>query len=388
MRFGKKSREQGAQLTNGIELRSDEEQRESPSTLWSDSLGRLATRSLQLIIVIIIAAVFVLGVRTLSTIFIPIVLALIFACAFWPVTKMLRARGVPHALIATLELLSVLVILSLVGWLIVWAVQGQWEELAQKAQQGFGELITWVQTLPWAPDQQQLEEWRQMVIDFITTSEFGAGAIAGVSVAANFVTGLVLMLVVLFFFLKDGPKIWRFLQRPFEGRALARAQRAGQQTVETLGSYIRGTSAVALADAIGIGVGLVILDVPLALPLALLVFLFSFIPFVGAVAAGALAALVALVANGPLSMVLVIGVVILVNQLEGNFLQPVLMGRVLRLHALVILLALASGAILAGVLGAVLAVPIVAVVWRIIKVWDGPDLPAKRFRAKPGESEA
>lgn len=358
---------------------------ETPGGLWSDSLGRLATRSLQIIILVVIAIGAIYAMRTLSTIFIPIVLALIFASTFWPVTKAMRAKGVPHALIATLELLSIIVILGLVGWLIVWAVQGQWDELISKAEQGMGELVTWIQTFPWAPDEAQFEEWRTIVIDFVTTSEFGAGAIAGVSAAASFVTGLVLMIVVLFFFLKDGPRIWNFLLRPFEGRAFARAQRAGAQTVETLGSYIRGTSTVAFVDAVGIGLGLVILDVPLALPLALIVFLFSFIPFVGAVAAGALAALVALVANGPLSAIIVVGVVVLVNQLEGNFLQPVVMGRVLRLHALVVLLALAAGAILAGVLGAVLAVPIVAVLWRIIKVWDGPDLPARRFRAKPGE---
>src|SRR5690606_818386 len=121
------------------------------------------------------------------------------------------------------------------------------------------------------------------------------------------------------------------------GEALARAERVGKRTVETLGSYVRGTATVAFVDAVGIGLGLVILQVPLALPLAVLVFLLSFIPLIGAVTAGVLGALVALVANGPLSAVLVVAVVIVVNQLEGNLLQPVLMGKMLKLHALVIL---------------------------------------------------
>lgn len=354
-------------------------------SLWRDSLGTIATRSLQIIIVVVLTAGVVWGLRTLSTVVIPIMLALIFASTFWPVTKWLRARRVPGALSAVIELLSILIILGLIGWLIVWAVQDQWDELAAKAQDGFSELLTWVQTLPFAPDTAQIEEWRQTIIDFVTTSEFGSGALAGVGAVASFVTGLVLMIVVLFFFLKDGPAIWRFVLRPFTGQTLARAERIGAKTVETLGSYVRGTASVALVDAVGIGIGLVILQVPLALPLAVLVFLLSFIPLVGATVAGILGALVALVANGPLSAVLVVGVVVLVNQLEGNLLQPVLMGKVLKLHALVILLALTVGTVLAGILGAVLAVPIAAVIWGIIKVWDGPTTPAKWFRSQPSE---
>jgi predicted PurR-regulated permease PerM len=266
-----------------------------------------------------------------------------------------------------------------------WAVRGEWDELSSSAREGFEQLVEWSHTLPFSIDQAQLLEWRDQLLDWVTSANVGAGALAGVGVVANFVTGLVLMVVVLFFFLKDGPAIWRFLLRPFRGEGLARAERVGEKTVGTLGSYVRGTASVAFVDAVGIGIGLVILQVPLALPLAVLVFLLSFIPLVGATVAGALGALVALVANGPLSAVLVIGVVVLVNQLEGNFLQPVLMGRALKLHALVILLALTIGTVLAGILGAVLAVPIAAVVWGIIKVWDGPDLPAKWARPNPGD---
>jgi predicted PurR-regulated permease PerM len=198
----------------------------------------------------------------------------------------------------------------------------------------------------------------------------------------GFLTGLVLMIVVLFFFLKDGPRIWGFLLRPFEGESLSRARRVGDKAVATLGSYVRGTAAVAAVDAIGIGIGLAILQVPLAVPLAVLTFVLAFIPLVGATVAGILAALVALVANGPLSALLVVGVVVLVNQLEGNFLQPVLMGRALKLHSLVILLALTIGTVVSGILGAILAVPIAAVAWGIVQVWDGPQLPARWARAK------
>ena len=354
--------------------------RRSAAGLWSDRFGELATRALQLIIVLVLSAGVIFGLRTLSTVFIPIILALIFASTFWPVTRWLRAKRVPAALAAAMELIGILLILAGVGWLVTWAVTDEWDELSSKAQEGFSQLVEWSHTLPFSVDQQQLLEWRDQLIDWVTSADVGAGALAGVGAVASFVTGLVLMVVVLFFFLKDGPAIWRFLLRPFRGEALRRAERIGDKTVSTLGSYVRGTASVALVDAIGIGIGLVILQVPLALPLAVLVFLLSFIPLVGATVAGALGALVALVANGPVSAILVVGVVVLVNQLEGNFLQPVLMGRALKLHALVILLALTIGTVLAGILGAVLAVPIAAVVWGIIKVWDGPDLPAKWAR--------
>lgn len=353
-----------------------------PRGLWSDNFGHLATRSLQLIIVLIIAAGAIWGMRILSTVAIPILLAMIFASTFWPLTKRLRRLRLPHALIAAIELLSILLLLSGVGWLVTWAVADQWGEISMQARQGFDQLMAWINELPWAIQIPNIDQIIDTVVDFVTTAQFGAGALAGVSAVATFFTGLVLMVVVLFFFLKDGPEIWDFLMRPFEGEGLARARRIGDSTVTTLGAYVRGTATVAFVDAVAIGIGLAFLQVPLALPLAVLVFILSFIPLVGATVAGALAALVALVANGPFVALGVIAVVVGVNQLEGNFLQPVVMGRALKLHALVILLALTIGTILAGILGAVLAVPIAAVVWGMIKVWDGPDLPAKWFRVR------
>lgn len=378
MWFGRRARDEMTAIA-----RSEAERvrgRRSAARLWSDGFGELATRSLQIIVVVLLAAGVIWGLRVLSTVVIPILLALIFASTFAPVMRWLRARKVPPALATVIVLLGIVLILSGIAWMITWAVRDQWDELSAQAKDGFDQAVDWIHTLPFAPTADQLREWGDMMAKFATSAEFGSGALAGVGAVASFVTGLVLMIVVLFFFLKDGPSIWRFLLRPFRGEALARAERVGSKTVETLGSYVRGTASVAFVDAVGIGIGLVILQVPLALPLAVLVFLLSFIPLVGATVAGVLGALVALVANGPLSAVLVIGVVVLVNQLEGNFLQPVLMGRALKLHALVILLALTIGTVLSGILGAVLAVPIAAVVWGIIQVWDGPATPARWAR--------
>jgi predicted PurR-regulated permease PerM len=198
----------------------------------------------------------------------------------------------------------------------------------------------------------------------------------------------VLLVTVLYFFLKDGPRMWEFLLRPFEGESYARGKRVGERTVSTFGSYLRGTALVALVDAVGIGIGLVILQVPLALPLVVLTFVLSFIPIVGAVLAGIVAALVALVALGPVQALIVVGIIVLVQQLESNILQPFLMGRTMRLNAFVVLIALAAGTVLGGILGAILAVPLTAAAWGVVQVWDGPDTPARWARRKRPEGDA
>jgi len=348
---------------------------------WSDGLGLIAIRSVQIIAIVLLAAGLIWGLQSLTVVVIPVILALIFAAAFEPVMAWLRPR-MPAVLATVLLLLAIVVILGGIVWAMVAAVRSQWEDLYESAQQGVSQVIAWVNTLPFAPSQDQIDEWLAALQGFLTSAQFGSGAVAGVGAVANFVTGFVLMVVVLFFFLKDGPAIWSFLLRPFEGEAYGRMRRIGNKTIDTLGSYVRGTAAVAAVDAIGIGIGLFILQVPLALPLTLMVFLLAFIPIVGATAAGILAALVGLVDGGIWTAVIIVAIVVVVNQLEGNLLQPVLMGRALKLHSLVILFALTIGTVLSGILGAVLAVPIAAVAWGIVQVWDGPDLPARWARRK------
>lgn len=357
-----------------------------PWRLWSDGLGVLAIRALQIMIVVALASAVIWVITNLTVVTIPLALALIFASAFAPVMSWLRRRGVPSVAATLLALLAIVMLLALISWLIVWAVRDQWDDLSTQAQQGFNDLMGWAHTLPFSIDKAQVDEWVASLTDFVTSAQFGSGAIAGVGAVASFVTGLVLLITMLFFFLKDGPQMWEFLLRPFRGEHYERAVRVGDKTVQVLGSYVRGTASVAAVDAIGILIGLLILQVPLAFPLAVIVFVLAFIPIVGATVAGILAALVALVANGWFVALLVIGVVVLVNQLEGNLLQPLLMGRSMQLHAFVILVALTAGAVVGGIVGAVLAVPITAVAWGIVQVWDGPQTPARWARPKRRES--
>ena len=347
----------------------EETPRTSLREMWTDRLGALSTRSLQILLVITLTALIVFAMVQLRIAVIPLLLAVIIAAAFSPVIRWMRVRGLPALAAAWITLLGSVLILGGIVTAIVFAVRSQWAELWEQAQTGFDQLVEWVQGLPLPLDTIDFDELRDQAIDFVTSAQFGSGAVA----VGEFVTGFLLFLVILFFFLKDGDKIWAFFLQPLKAKQQARGQRVGRTAVSTLGGYIRGTSIIALVDAVGIGIALWILGVPLALPLAVIVFVAAFIPIVGATVAGALAALVALVAVSPFVALVVVIVVIAVNQLEGNLLQPVVMAQSLKLHPLVILLALSAGTILGGIVGAVLSVPIAATAWAIVKTWDKRD---------------
>lgn len=346
------------------------------SALWADSLGRVGIRSAQVLLILAVAVVSVYALMQIKLLVIPVLIALILAAAIGPFVNMLRRRGIPGAAATGIAFVALLVLLAGVSTVIYFSVRSQWTELAQQASSGLDELENFLRTGPVPIDQEQLDQAREGIIQFATSSQVRSGAITGLSVVTEFITGTILMVVILFFFLKDGAKIWNFFLRPFKGEREAKLRRVGSRTLEVLGGYVRGTAIVALVDAVAIGAALLILQVPLAFPLAIIVFMTAFIPLVGATVAGILAALVALVANGPVVALIVVAVVVAVNQLEGDFLQPVVMGKSLQLHALVILMALTAGTILAGIVGAVLAVPLAAVAWAIIQVWtaEDPDL--------------
>ncbi len=359
--------------------------RSSLTAMWTDRLGVLGIRSLQILLVLTLSTVTVWALLQVSIAVIPLLLALIIAAAFNPLMRWMRNKGVPDMAAAWIALLGALSVLGGIIWAIVIAVRSQWEDLVSQAAEGFSELLELLQGLPFADEfvaDFDLDEALDQLVDFVTSAQFGSGALAGATAVGQFFAGLALFIVILFFFLKDGPRIWAFFLKPFEGERFRRGERVGAVSVATLGGYIRGTSIVALADAVGIGLGLWILGVPLALPLAVIVFVTAFIPIVGATLAGTLAALVALVTNDLVTALIVVGIVVLVNQLESNFLQPIVMAQTLKLHPLVILLALSVGTITGGIVGAILSVPIAATAWAIVKVWDRRD-PALEHEGRP-----
>ena len=339
--------------------------------LWTDGMGRVGTRSAQLLLILTLLSVSVYVMLQLQLLVIPVLIALILAAAVYPVVNVLRRWGWSSALATATAFLGILVVLGGVITGIVVAVRNELDELISSATEGWAQLQGFLADFPLPVDQAQIDEALAGILDFLTSAAVGRSALSGLSTATQFITGAVLMAVVLFYFLKDGERIWTFLLRWFPYRRRAKMALAGSRAVDVLGNYVRGTAIVAAVDAIFIGLALFILQVPLALPLAVLIFIGGFVPIVGATVAGVLAALVALVANGPVAALVVIGVVVLVNQLEGNFLQPVVMGHTLSVHPLVILLALTAGTILAGIIGAILSVPLAAVTWAGIKAWNG-----------------
>ncbi|MET4589261.1 AI-2E family transporter [Arthrobacter sp. 754] len=347
--------------------------RKPPSALWADALGRVGIRSAQILLILVVAAVSVYALMQIKLLVIPVLIALILAAAIGPFVNMLRRRGLPGGAATAVAFVALLVVLAGVGTVIYLSVRNQWAELAEKASAGLDELEQFLINGPIPIDPAQLDQAREGIIQFATSSQARSGAITGLSVVTEFLAGAGLLLVILFFFLKDGAKIWNFMLRPFKGEREEKLRRVGRRTLEVLGGYVRGTAIVALVDTVAIGAALLILQVPLAIPLAIIVFITAFIPLVGATVAGILAALVALVANGPVVALIVVAVVVAVNQLEGDLLQPIVMGKSLQLHALVILMALTAGTILAGIIGAVLSVPLAAVVWAIIQVWTAED---------------
>jgi putative heme transporter len=344
-----------------------------PSALWADGLGRVGIRSAQVLLILTVAVVSVYALMQIKLLVIPILIALILAAAIGPFVNMLRRRGLRGGLATGIAFIGLLLVLGGVGTVIYYSVRNQWGELAQQASSGLDELEQFLLTGPIPLEQEQLDQARQGIIDFAASSQVRSGAITGLSVVTEFIAGASLVIIILFFFLKDGAKIWNFFLRPFSGEREAKLRRVGKRTLEVLGGYVRGTAIVALVDTVAIGAALLIMQVPLAIPLALIVFIGAFVPLVGATVAGILAALVALVANGPVVALIVVAVVIAVNQLEGDLLQPIVMGKSLQLHALVILMALTAGTILAGIVGAVLSVPLAAVAWAIIQVWTAED---------------
>jgi predicted PurR-regulated permease PerM len=345
----------------------------TPGSPWRDPLGRAGSRCAQILLILALVSLAVYALLQIRLLLIPVLIALILTAAIGPAVNMLRRAGLPDVPATLLAFLALLVVLAATGTLIVLAVRSQWEKLVAATAAGLDQFDSFLLNGPFSVSQEQLAQGRQALVDFAASAQARSSALSGLSVATEFFAGTALMIIVLFFFLKDGARIWDFLLRPFSGPQEDKLRRAGKRTLEVLGSYVRGTATIALIDATAIGIALLVLQVPLAVPLAMIVFLGAFIPLVGATVAGVLAVLVALVTRGPIVALIVVVVVIAVNQLENHLLQPVVMARSLKLHALVILFSLTAGTILAGIIGAVLAVPLAAVAWAVLQVWTAED---------------
>ena len=335
-------------------------------------MRRLAIASAQLLLILtaIVVVGYVLG--RLWGVLLPIVLGLLFATVLWPPTRFLRNHGWPPAVAASVVLLGFLAVFGGTIAAIAPQVGSQVGDLVDQATSGLQDIQVWLSGPPFNLGEDQVG---QAVDDAINSLQENAQSIAGAAltgatVVGNSLLNLILALLLTFFFIKDGPRWVPWLSAQTGPRAAPHVAALSLKTWTTLSEFIRQQAFVGFIDALFIGIGLLILGVPLVLPLAVLTFLGGFIPIIGAFVAGAFAVLVALVSQGFTTALLVLGLVILVQQIEGNVLQPILQGRGLNLHAAVVILAVTAGSQLFGITGAFLAVPVaalIAVVYRYVR---------------------
>ena len=349
--------------------------------IWSDGLGRASIRAVQALAVAALAYAIIWAATSVPLVIIPVLIAVILAAAISPLVRWLTGHAWPRALAVVASFVAILAVVGGIITGIVFLVNNQWAELSARAAAGIDQLHAFLNNGPVPVTDRQITAAIDSARVFLTSSTFGAEALTGARTVGEIFTGALLMVVTLFFFLKDGLEIRTFLIGFLPADHRARARLAADRSTAVLGGYVRGTAIVAAIDGLTVGIALAVMGVPLALPLGVFIFMGGFIPIVGATVAGTLAIAVALISNGPIQALIVLAIVIAVNQLEHHFLQPVLMGKVLSIHGLAILLVLAAGTILAGIVGALLAVPITAVAWTVLKTWTakdqlpGPEMP-------------
>lgn len=315
-------------------------------------------------LLVILGALYVLlyVVARLELVLIPVALALLFAALLQPAAMWLRRQGMNRSVAAAIVLLGGVGTVAGVLTLIVDAISGGFGDLSDSVEGGVEEIRDWLVQGPLGLSPRQIDDATDSAMQSVLDNRetFTAGALATATTVTHIVTGFLLVLFVLFFFLRDGREIWLWLVGLLPLTVREDIDGAGLNAWKTLISYVRGTGLVAFVDAMSIGVGLLLLGVPLAVPLTALIFLGAFIPIIGSFLSGLIAVLVALVSNGPISALLVLGLCVLVMQVEGHILQPLLLGRAVKVHPVAVILAIAAGLITAGIVGALIAVPLVA----------------------------
>ena len=326
-------------------------------------LAHIAALAWRVLVIIAAAWVVVAVLVRLRVVVIPVIISLLITTLLSPAVESLRRRGVPRLLSAWAVFLGALALVAGVVAVLAPQIGSEIDELGRRLQQGFEEVLAWLVEGPLDLTRAEIDRYVQRAVEAArsNTGVITSGVLTGAIKAAEVVAGLILTLVLVFFLLKDGDVFTSWIQRQVRPEQRHHVRALGQRAWAALSSYVRGTAVIALVDAVLIGIALVVIGVPLVVPLMVLTFFGGFFPLVGAVLAGAVAALVALVSGGPLDALLVAGAVTLIQQVEGDVLQPVVLGRAVRLHPVVILLALTAGAVLAGIAGAFLAVPVTAV---------------------------
>ena len=333
---------------------------------------------------LILALAIYLITRMLGVLYIvvvPCIAALLLTALLQPLANRLCRAGLPRLAATWATLLIAAAVLGGLVTLVANRVSADYPTLVAEARHTTTQVESLLSGPPFHVKNSNVQKFLNDIPSYLSKhkSLVEGTVVTGGKIAAQFFGGLVLMLFVTFFLIKDGERIWTWLLGALRTESAERVNRAGHAAWLAVVYYIRGTVAVAAIHAIVIGLVLWIMSVPLALPLAVLVFLAAFVPLVGLLVAGALAIVVTLATKGWVDAVILLGILIVEDQLEAHLLQPQVVGRVIRLHPLAVILSLAVGGVLAGIVGAVVAVPIVAVITRAIPELrrrdPGPDDP-------------
>ncbi|MBX9922446.1 MAG: AI-2E family transporter [Mycolicibacterium frederiksbergense] len=355
----------------------------SRGAIFGTHLRSAATVSVQIVAVSALLWILAWVVGEMWVIILPVALAVVLCTVLWPPVRWMRAKGLPPAAAA---LTMLLVALAVIGGLIAAvapAIVEQSTELAEQASAGVVQVRDWLGGPPLNISQAQLDSAVTAINDQLnsSSSQIASGVFTGVGAATSALVTVFTTIVVVFFLLKDGPQFIPWLRRSAGHPSAPHLAEVLQRIWTSLGGFIRTQALVSFVDAVLIGIGLVVLGVPLAYALAIVTFIGGFVPIVGAFVAGGLAVLIALVANGPVTALIVLGIIVAVQQLEGNVLQPWLQSKSMKLHAVIVLLAVTLGASTFGVIGAFLAVPVAAALAVIIRYYD------EQVAERTGENE-
>ncbi|HEX2155025.1 MAG TPA: AI-2E family transporter [Acidimicrobiia bacterium] len=305
--------------------------------------------------------------QDVSVVVLSAVIGLFPASLLWGPVQNLKRRGWPP-IVATWAVI-VVGLMALVGvtLLVVPELIDGLEPLGADLAAAYESLIEWLSDGPFGLAPADVERYSDLLIEQLQSrvSGLGAGLLSGAAAVLEIITGLFLAVIVAFFVLKDGDRIARRVAERMSPAKADRFRRGGKAAWDTLSRYVKGLAIVGLVDSVAIAIGLLILGVPLVFPLAVLVFIGAFFPLVGAFISGLFAVAVALVNGGATDALIVFAIVVAVQQLEGDVILPLVFGRTLQLHPLVVLLAIAIGGVAFGIPGAFLAVPLAAVIMAV-----------------------
>lgn len=341
--------------------------------------------------VLILVAVAIYLVVLLHIVVIPVLVATLISGLISPVKNRLIGWHWPRGLAVAATFVGLLVVVAGLVTLVVLTFRSGYADLQAKAMKAYASFLDYLGTAPFGLSDTDVKSAVTSATKWLESNSgtILSGALTGASTVGDIAVGLLLSLFITLFFLIDGAGIWRWLVRLAPRRARAAVDGGGRAAWISVGQYVRVQVVVAFIDAVGIGLVAFFLGLPLVVPIAVVVFLAAFIPFVGAVVTGGLAVLVALVTGGPVTGLVMLAGVIGVNQLESHVLQPLLMGTAVRLHPIAVVLAVSSGSIIAGIGGAVFAVPLAAAVNSAVQyvaggAWrDEPQPPASPMPREP-----